>query len=130
VREVFWRVALRPGKPTWFGTYDGRLVFGLPGNPVSSMVTFLLFARPALLALQGGDPALRTQRARLAVDVERSPQREECVRVRLEEGVATPTGDQGSHRLSSMLGADALAVVPRGEGPLPAGSEVAVEILP
>jgi molybdopterin molybdotransferase len=130
VRERFWRVALRPGKPTWFGTYDGRLVFGLPGNPVSSMVTFLLFARPALIALQGGDPALRRERARLGVAVERSPARDECVRVRLEEGVATPTGDQASHRLSSMLGADALALVPRGAGPLPAGSEVDVEILP
>jgi molybdopterin molybdotransferase len=130
VQEVFWRVALRPGKPTWFGTYDGRLVFGLPGNPVSAMVTFLLFARPALVAMQGGDPALRRQRARLAVDVERSATRDECVRVRLDEGFATPTGDQASHRLSSMLGADALAIVPRGEDPLPAGSEVEVEILP
>jgi molybdopterin molybdotransferase len=130
VREVFWRVALRPGKPTWFGTYDGRLVFALPGNPVSAMVTFLLFARPALLAMQGGDPALRRERAKLAVDVERSPARDECVRVRLDEGVATPTGDQASHRLSSMLGADALALVPRGDGPLPAGTEVEVEILP
>jgi molybdopterin molybdotransferase len=130
VREVFWRVALRPGKPTWFGTYDGRLVFGLPGNPVSAMVTFLLFARPALLALQGGNPALRRERARLGVAVQRSAARDECVRVRLDEGVATPTGDQASHRLSSMLGADGLALVPRGDGPLPAGSEVEVEILP
>ncbi|HSD77288.1 MAG TPA: gephyrin-like molybdotransferase Glp [Solirubrobacteraceae bacterium] len=129
VREVFWRVALRPGKPTWFGTYDGRLVFGLPGNPVSSMVTFLLFARPALVALQGGDPRLRRERARLAVDVERSEGRDECVRVHLEDGVATPTGDQASHRLSSMLGADALALVPRGDGALAAGSEVEVELL-
>ena len=55
VDEVFWRVALRPGKPTWFGTRGDALVFGLPGNPVSAMVTFLLFARPALAALQGAD---------------------------------------------------------------------------
>jgi len=130
VRQVFWRVALRPGKPTWFGTYDGRLVFGLPGNPVSSMVTFLLFARPALVAMQGGDPSLRRGRARLGTDVERSPGRDEAVRVRLQDGVATPTGDQASHRLSSMLGADALALVPRGAGALAAGSEVEVEMLP
>ena len=44
--EVFWRVALRPGRPTWFGTRGDTLVFGLPGNPVSAMVTFMLFARP------------------------------------------------------------------------------------
>jgi molybdopterin molybdotransferase len=129
VREVFWRVALRPGKPTWFGAYDGRLVLGLPGNPVSAIVGFLLFARPALVALQGGDPQLRRDRARLAVDFERSTARDECVRVRLSEGVATPTGDQASHRLSSMLGADALALIPRGEGPLEAGAEVEVELL-
>ena len=53
VEERFWRVALRPGKPTWFGVRGDRLVFGLPGNPVSAMVTFLLFVRPALRALQG-----------------------------------------------------------------------------
>ena len=129
VREVFWRVALRPGKPTWFGTAGDRLVFGLPGNPVSSMVTFLLFVRPALAALQGGDPAPRPGRARLTTAVPRSPGRDEAVRVRLEAGAATPTGDQGSHRLTSMLGADALALVPRGEGELPAGAEVDVELL-
>ena len=50
--ERFWGVALRPGKPTWFGSRDDTLVFGLPGNPVSAMVTFLLFVRPALAALQ------------------------------------------------------------------------------
>jgi molybdopterin molybdotransferase len=125
----FWRVALRPGKPTWFGTAGDRIVFGLPGNPVSSMVTFLLFVRPALAALQGGDPAPRPGRARLTAAVPRSPGRDEAVRVRLEAGAATPTGDQGSHRLTSMLGADALALVPRGEGELPAGAEVDVELL-
>ncbi len=130
VEEVFWRVALRPGKPTWFGTAGDRLVFGLPGNPVSSMVTFLLFVRPALAALQGGDPAPRPGRARLTSAVARSPGRDEAVRVRLDAGAATPTGDQSSHRLTSMLGADALALVPRGEGDLPAGAEVDVELLP
>src|SRR5204862_4112375 len=53
VDEVFWGVALRPGRPTWFGTRGDALVFGLPGNPVSAMVTFMLFARPALGAMQG-----------------------------------------------------------------------------
>ena len=62
VDEVFWRVALRPGSPTWFGTRDDALVFGLPGNPVSAMVTFLLFARPALGAMQGAPHEPRADR--------------------------------------------------------------------
>ena len=130
VEEVFWRVALRPGKPTWFGTRGSQLVFGLPGNPVSAMVTFLLFARPALRALQGGDPQVPRTRAVLAQAVRRHAGRDECVRVRLENGRATPTGAQGSHRLTSMLGADGFAIVTRGDGEAAAGDEVEVELLP
>jgi molybdopterin molybdotransferase len=129
VDEVFWRVALRPGKPTWFGVRrsDTTLVLGLPGNPVSAYVTFTLFARPALAALQGARTRPQLRRARLAVDVERHPDRDECVRVRIDEkGAATPTGPQGSHILTSLLGADGLAVIPRGAGVLPAGTVVEV----
>ena len=61
VEERFWGVRLRPGKPTWFGTREGTLAFGLPGNPVSAMVTFQLFARPALAALQGRRPTPRAR---------------------------------------------------------------------
>jgi molybdopterin molybdotransferase len=130
VEERFWRVALRPGKPTWFGARGReRLVFGLPGNPVSSMVTFLLFVRPALLALQGATTASERGRATLATALPRNPGRDECVRVRLEDGRAVPTGPQGSHILSSMLGADALAIVPMGEGELAAGAEVEIELI-
>ena len=76
VEERFWRVALRPGKPTWFGARGDTLVFGLPGNPVSAMVTFLLFARPALAALQGASPAAaRPRGARRAADAERAARR-------------------------------------------------------
>ena len=67
VDEVFWGVSLQPGKPTWFGTAGDKLVFGLPGNPVSAFVTFSLFARPALFALQGATeraPARQRGRAR------------------------------------------------------------------
>jgi len=120
VQERFWRVELKPGKPTWFGTRDDRLVLGLPGNPVSSYVTFVLFAAPALRALQGAEPLPARRRARLAQPVPRLPDREQAVRVRVDERddgpVATPTGAQGSHRLSSMLGAGALAMVPAGDG--------------
>jgi molybdopterin molybdotransferase len=131
--ERFWGVKLKPGKPTWFGARGGVLAFGLPGNPVSAMVTFLLFARPALLAMQGADPAAARGEAELAEPVKLNRARDEAVRVRLEPGPsgwrATPTGDQGSHRLTSMVGADALALIPAGEGELPAGERVTVELL-
>ncbi|MBN1529570.1 MAG: molybdopterin molybdotransferase MoeA [Thermoleophilaceae bacterium] len=132
VEERFWGVRLRPGKPTWFGVRDGTLAFGLPGNPVSAMVTFQLFVRPALAALQGADPAARRVGAVLAEEVRRNPGREQAVRVRLGgdgELRATPTGPQGSHQLTSMLGADGLALIPAGEGALTAGDTVEVELL-
>jgi molybdopterin molybdotransferase len=135
VTEVFWSVALQPGKPTWFGTLDdGRLVFGLPGNPVSVVVTFSLFVAPALARLQGRTPprGLASQ-AVLGTEVKRNPRREQAVRVRLERGdgppVATPNGAQGSHILTSLIGADALAMIPAGEGTLTAGTVVALEPL-
>ena len=133
VEEHFWGVRLRPGKPTWFGTRDGTLAFGLPGNPVSAMVTFQLFARPALAALQGASPDAARATAVLAHPVARNPRRDETVRVRLRHGddglVAEPTGAQGSHMLTSMLGADGLALVPAGDDELPAGTPVEVELL-
>lgn len=134
VRQLFWRVALQPGGPTWFGARGGKLVFGLPGNPVSAVVTFSLFARPALQAMQGllARPPL-TSEGRLAVAVARNPNREQAIRVRIErrdgELTVTPNGPQGSHLVTSLLGADALAFIPSGEGELPAGSTVALEQL-
>jgi len=135
VEEVFWRVALQPGKPTWFGRRGNVLVFGLPGNPVSAVVTFSLFVRPALAALQGRteEPLLEPE-AVLGAAVRRNPDREQAVRVRLERRngklVATPNGPQGSHIVTSLLGADALAFIPAGEGELEAGAAVALERLP
>jgi molybdopterin molybdotransferase len=147
VDEVFWSVALQPGKPTWFGYRTPPsadeparpLVFGLPGNPVSAVVTFSLFVAPALAALQGG-PAPRPPHAQavLATDVKRNPRRDQAVRVRLELGgsdvgppalTAFPNGAQGSHILTSLLGADALAMIPMGDGAMPAGTVVALEAL-
>ncbi len=134
VAEVFWSVALQPGKPTWFGTLGDRVVFGLPGNPVSAVVTFSLFVAPALAAMQGLRATSRLEsRAALGVEVARNPRREQAVRVRLQRGehgtVATPNGPQGSHILTSLLGADALAMIPPGPGVLPAGTMVALEPL-
>ena len=127
VDEVFWRVALRPGKPLWFGRRGAQIVFGLPGNPVSAMVCFLLFARPALATMQGAPARPPRTRAVLGAPVARQRGRDEAVRVRLEDGRALPTGPQGSHQLHSMLGADALAIVPRGDGEAPVGTEVEIE---
>jgi molybdopterin molybdotransferase len=134
VVERFWGVRLKPGKPTWFGTRDGTLVFGLPGNPVSAMVTFHLFARPALRALAGADPAETRARGRLDVPVERHSGRDQAIRCRLRTDDhgwrAEPTKEQGSHVLSSMVGAAALALVPAGEGVAEAGDLVDLELLP
>jgi molybdopterin molybdotransferase len=133
VRERFWGVALQPGKPTWFGERDGKLVFGLPGNPVSAVVTFTLFVRPALAALQGAHPDRRRAHARLGAPVRRNQAREQALRVRLEDRdsstIATPNGPQGSHLVTSLLGADALAFIPAGDGELAAGTPVTVEYL-
>jgi molybdopterin molybdotransferase len=134
VDERFWGVALKPGKPTWFGVHDGGLVFGLPGNPVSAIVTFLFFVRPALMALAGvtEDP-LRT-RAILDEDYPKRPGRAHAVRCRLALGDdgwhVVPTKEQGSHVLSSMLGADCLAFLPTDAEDLEAGARVEIELLP
>jgi molybdopterin molybdotransferase len=133
VEERFWGVRLRPGKPTWFGTRGRKLAFGLPGNPVSAMVAFHLFGRPALTALQGGTQMPHVS-ARLGEGVARNPQREQALRVRLRQSenglVAEPTKEaQGSHVLTSMLGADALAFIAPGDGEVTAGELVEVELL-
>ncbi|MDQ6746071.1 MAG: molybdopterin molybdotransferase MoeA [Actinomycetota bacterium] len=134
-QEVFWGVALQPGKPTWFGTHGDTLVFGLPGNPVSAAVTFTLFAWPVLRAMLGLPPAdAPAQSARLGVPVARNPARQQALRVRLERDAhgltASPAGPQASHIISSLLGAQALALIPAGEGELAAGSEVSLHPLP
>jgi molybdopterin molybdotransferase len=133
VEERFWGVSLRPGKPVWFGVGERALVYGLPGNPVSAMVTFQLFVRSALAALQGADPSAARGEAVLDEAVPRNPRREEAVRVRLraerDGWHATTTGEQGSHMLTSMLRADALAFVAAGEGKVAAGERVEIELL-
>ncbi|MBS1869065.1 MAG: molybdopterin molybdotransferase MoeA [Actinobacteria bacterium] len=130
VAQRFWRVDLQPGKPTWFGTRERQLVFGLPGNPVSSFVTYLLFARPALRALQGAEPLPPREPATLTTDVARRG-RTQALRVRLDtsDGTvrATPSGAQGSHVTASLPEADALAFVAAGAGVAATGSPVPVE---
>ncbi len=133
VSERFWGIALKPGKPTWFGTHERTLVFGLPGNPVSAMVTFTLLVAPALRALGGRATDSRRASATLTQDYDKQPGRAHAVRCRLSLGesgwLAEPTGPQGSHILTSMLGADALAMIPSASGPVAAGERVEIEML-
>lgn len=137
VAESFWGVALRPGHPTWFGTYDRgegqTLVFGLPGNPVSAMVTFHLFVAPALRALQGGKPLPATATAILDEEIVKQPGRTHAVRCHTElrgDGWhARPSGPQGSHVVTSMVGADALAMLPEASAGERAGARVEIELL-
>jgi molybdopterin molybdotransferase len=132
VHQVFWGVALKPGRPAWFGTVGRKLVFGLPGNPVSAMVTFVLLVRPALRALLGAHDREHSATAVIDRDYAKAPGRAHAVRCRLiarEDGWhAEPTGAQGSHILTSMLGADALAIVPTEAAGVRAGQRV--EIVP
>jgi molybdopterin molybdotransferase len=137
VHEVFWGVAMRPGKPTWFGVLERSgsrtLVFGLPGNPVSAMVTFHLFAQIALGALQGLAPAEVRTVAVIDENYAKAPGRAHVVRCRAEAREdgwhVKPTGPQGSHVLTSMLGADALAFLPAAQGPVSAGERVVIELI-
>jgi molybdopterin molybdotransferase len=129
VEEVFWRVAVKPGKPIAFGVRGGTLVFGLPGNPVSSLVCFELFVRPAVLALQGArDPGPTFALGELATSVKRNDERDELLRARLRIDAARvllePVLGQESHMIARTAGANALALVPRGEGTLDAGAVV------
>jgi molybdopterin molybdotransferase len=129
VEEVFWRVAVKPGKPVAFGVRGRTLVFGLPGNPVSALVGFELLVRPALLALQGRrncrPPFLP---GRLLTPLRRNRARDELVRARSrvegEAVVLAPLPGQDSHMIVRAAGADALVLVPRGEGELPARAHV------
>jgi molybdopterin molybdotransferase len=130
VERRFWGVATKPGKPLAFGTRDKTLVFGVPGNPVAAMVSFELYVRPALLALQGRPDVFRPWFfARAAEPVLRTKGRTEARRCRLTHAdgaiTFTTTGPQGSGILSSMAGAEGLFFVP----PEYPGGDVGTELL-
>ena len=134
----FWRVRMKPGKPLAFGhiTLDGRSVpvLGMPGNPVSAMVSFEMFARPMILALLGArDIEHRTVSAVLADGISAKDDRRHFVRVKLEESeggyVAHLTGNQGSGILTSMVEADGLAVIPEEWRSVKPGARVQVILL-
>jgi molybdopterin molybdotransferase len=125
----FGRIAFKPGKPTTFATVGAKLAFGLPGYPVSSLVSFEVFVRPALRRLQGdARPDRPVARVTLLEPITPAPDRPEYQRavVRLEGGrlAARTTGAQGSSRLLSLRGANALLLVPPGERRYEPGAEL------
>ena len=130
----FWSLNVKPGRPLAFGVVDGVPLLGLPGNPVAAMISTELFARPALLKMQGfADWSRPTVRARLSQPIARKDGRRHYLRVRLRETEAgyeaTLTGEQGSGILYSLVQADGLAVIPEEVDRLPAGAKVEVILL-
>ena len=129
----FWQVAMQPAKPFAFGKVGGKPLFGLPGNPVSSMVAFEQFVRPGLLKMMGSSRLFRPRiqgrtRVKLSTDVEKTV----FVRVRTStEGEvrwSEPSGGQSSNVLSAVVAGDAFAVVPRGTAEIEAGGSVMLEM--
>ena len=126
-RLDFWNVAVKPGKPFAFGRREGKLFFGLPGNPVSALVTFFLLVRPALLRMQGARDLLPPrQSAPLAEALENRGDRRHFMRVALDAaGQARSAGKQASHILSATARSHGLVDVPPSTT-LPAGAVVQV----
>lgn len=128
----FWRVAIKPGKPLAFGRYGNAYFFGLPGNPVSTAVTFLQLVRPALVRLCGGVPAAPVRLSMAAAqDLHKNPGREHFLRARMDWEGDPPrvvaSGQQGSGVMRSMSRADAFIVLPADSVGVAAGSPVTVE---
>ena len=132
VEEVFWRVRIKPGKPLWFGRRGDTLVFGLPGNPLSTIVCFCVFIEPALRRLAGErDARPRLEAGRLTTPARASDGRTTFLTAKLRPGAdgaleATPTERQGSHMTGALGESDGFAVAPDEAGQLPAGAPVDV----
>ncbi|MBI3740304.1 MAG: molybdopterin molybdenumtransferase MoeA, partial [Chloroflexi bacterium] len=133
----FWQVKMKPGKPLAFGILRGKKsvpILGLPGNPVSSMISFEIFARPAILTMLGKTKFTRpTMRALLQDDAENSADRRNFIRVRVEKRdgkfFARTTGEQGSGILTSLSKANGLLVMPEDVTLIRAGTEVEIQML-
>ena len=129
VEELFWGVAVKPGKPVAFGVRRDHLVFNLPGNPVSVLVTYELFVRPAVNALLGvPDPLPELRNGILGSAIRRNPHRDEYVRARMgrdgEEVLLEPLPGLESHMIASAARADALVEVQAGSDELSVGDEI------
>jgi molybdopterin molybdotransferase len=130
----FWQVAQRPGKPLAFGTMEGKLVFGLPGNPVSSMITFEEYVRPALLKMMGHEQIFRrTIQATLTEDIKKKSGLKHFIRARVskegEKFTVSTTGEQGSGILKSMVLANGIIVLPEDMTSVKKGEEVTVQLI-
>jgi molybdopterin molybdotransferase len=134
VKQVFWKIDIKPGRPTAFAVRGSTCVFSLPGNPVSTIITFEEFVRPALLRMMGHRHVLRpTVRATFQDEIARKPGRVSFLRVRLErrgeELLAWSAGNQDTGIVGTMLRADGIAIVPAESGDLRAGTAVDVQVL-
>ena len=134
VKMIFWQVAMKPGKPLAFGIFNERPVFGLPGNPVSSMVSFEQFVRPSLLKMMGCHQVFRpVVEAIIREDIHKEPGRRHFVRafVSYEDSgyYVTTTGPQGSGILRSMVRANGLIIIPEDRKIVRAGEKVKVQLL-
>ncbi|MFL5301127.1 MAG: molybdopterin-binding protein, partial [Anaeromyxobacteraceae bacterium] len=134
VEQVFWKIDIKPGRPTAFALRGTTPVFSLPGNPVSTLLTFEEFVRPALLRMMGHASCFRPlATAILGEPMRRSTGRVSFVRVRLErkgrELRAFSAGNQETGILKTMLRADGIALIPPEGEPLREGSPVDVQVL-
>jgi molybdopterin molybdotransferase len=129
----FWRVRMRPGKPLAFGSYHGVPYLGLPGNPVSAMVSFERFARAAIRKMGGYQTLERPQISAILQEAVESDGRESYLRgvVKKINGqyLATTTGGQGSHMMTSLVKANALLIIPEGVTAVAQGSQVSAWML-
>ncbi len=134
VEQVFWRVDIKPGGPTAFAMFGEKPVFSLPGNPVSTMITFEEFARPAILKMMGHRRVLKPfVKAFLKEDAKKKPGKVNFLRVRIEvengRYTASTSGDQNTGILRTMIRANGLAVLPRDATFVAAGTEVDVHLV-
>ncbi|TWJ19810.1 molybdopterin molybdotransferase MoeA [Geobacter argillaceus] len=134
IRQLFWRVDMKPGGPTAFGLKGTTPVFSLPGNPVSTMITFEEFVRPALLKMMGHTRVVRHRvPATLREEVRKKAGKVNFLRVRLEriDGnlVATTSGDQNTGILKTMIQADGVALLPKDRTSFAAGEELLVNVM-
>lgn len=134
VRQLFWKVEMKPGGPTAFGMKEGKPVFSLPGNPVSTMITFEELVRPALLRMMGHRRVIKPYvQATLRGEVRKKPGKVQFLRVRIEveNGMnwAIPAGDQNTGILRTMLRANGIAMLPKDKTVFSQGDEVAVHLL-
>lgn len=125
VAQVFWRIALKPGKPVYFGRLPEKAVFGLPGNPMSALVTYTLLVEPFLKACMGAfEPEPRRISTTLLEEFRHTPGRREFVPGVFEENGVRPMQGQGSHMLGGLARANALVDIPSDCELVPAGSAV------